>query len=295
MFLNSDSFDSIYYETLVLLNQIFVFFNKRIRSAFPHFELNAYKADIAIDILIPAIEKDIRTLPLVVEGVRKNVFQKIQNIYVISNSEIIKKLCYDIDCDFINEDNVLPIRKCDIDYKVNGKDRSGWIFQQFLKLYGDSICESENFLVIDADTVLIRPTVFNTANITTFFYSDEFNVTYFRCLEKIFHQKPTSFRSYVSHMMLFNREVLYGFRKQIENIHEKSWYDAILESMEKNHIAAFSEFESYGNYFRQKWPYAISHRYWHNKQLQLSAIDNLEDLEKKYCDKYRSLSFHVYP
>ena len=48
----------------------------------------------------------------------------------------------------------------DIGLVVNGVDRSKWIYQQFLKWSGDDLAETTHYLVVDADTVLIRPQVF---------------------------------------------------------------------------------------------------------------------------------------
>ncbi len=47
---------------------------------------------IKIDVLIPVIEKDLKVLPFVIDGVRKNVKHPIGNILIVAPpSEKIKK------------------------------------------------------------------------------------------------------------------------------------------------------------------------------------------------------------
>ena len=295
MYSISDSINSLYYELLIRLNHLYLAWQQPLRRLLPHFECQFTCSEMPIDIFIPAIEKDILALPLVIESARKNILHNINKIYVVSNSERISEICIATDCIFIDENTVLPITKNDINYKVNGLDRSGWIFQQLLKLYGDSVCESESFLVLDADTIFVRPTIFTYGQKTIFYFSDEFNVTYYRTFEKLLHKKIRNIRSFVSHMMLFNRDVLQEFRGIIEKIHEVPWYIAILESMEKNHMVAFSEYECYGNFFLQNRPGLSKLRYWHNRRLDASTLDHLNMLEKNYGQTCRTLSFHVYP
>ncbi|MBB6024423.1 hypothetical protein HNR77_005533 [Paenibacillus sp. JGP012] len=65
-----------------------------------------------IDVLIPAIEKDLATLPLVIDNIRRYVKHPIGSIYIVSPvSAKIKKLCSRKNCIFVNERSVLPITK----------------------------------------------------------------------------------------------------------------------------------------------------------------------------------------
>lgn len=61
---------------------------------------------------------------------------------------------------FVDENEVLPITKKDINYICkDGRDRSGWLFQQLLKLAGN-IGTCENFITIDSDHILLKPHTF---------------------------------------------------------------------------------------------------------------------------------------
>jgi len=290
------TFDSLYYEILIALNKFYLAIYSPLGSYPQSANISDISSNRKIDLLIPAIEKDIMALPIVVNAARNNVLHSIKNIFVISNSKKIKQFCSDFGCVYVDEDSVLPIKKTDIHYKVGGKDRSGWLFQQFLKLNGDEICEMEDFLVLDADTVLVKPISFIEQGKNVFYFSDEFNITYYRTFQYIYKKKVKSFRSFVSHMMLFNCSVLREFRNEIERLHDHTpWYEVFLASFDYGHPAAFSEFECYGNYFYLTRRSQMVLRYWYNKKLDISKLSLENELENLYGDQYRSLSFHVYP
>ena len=113
---------------------------------------------MTIDVVIPAIDKDLGTLPYVIDGIRKHVTHRIGRIYVVSpQSEKIKAVCRRKHCTFILENDVLPIRKKDIVYRSVKWERSGWLYQQLLKYGSSAFVGQRQYLVMDADTVLIRP------------------------------------------------------------------------------------------------------------------------------------------
>lgn len=65
-----------------------------------------------IDVLIPAIEKDLATLPYVIDSLRRYVQHSISNIYIVSpENSRIRQLCSRKACVFVNETTVLPFTK----------------------------------------------------------------------------------------------------------------------------------------------------------------------------------------
>lgn len=70
------------------------------------------KGSLTIDVLIPAIDKDIATLPLVINSLRRHVQHRIGTIYIVSpQSAGIRRLCASKGCTFVDEKTVLPITK----------------------------------------------------------------------------------------------------------------------------------------------------------------------------------------
>lgn len=167
--------------------------------------------DAEIDVVIPIIEKDLKILPLCFEGIKACVNNKIKDIYIVApriNEEIIV-FCEKHQVKYVDESTVIGITPKDINLMVEGVNgtcinRSGWLFQQLLKLSGN-IGTCENYLCIDSDHILVRPHTFvDKNNIPVFYMSAECHEPYYENIRKISSTKKMSYLSYVAHKMLFN-------------------------------------------------------------------------------------------
>lgn len=246
-----------------------------------------------IDVLIPAIEKDLATLPHVVKAVRTHVKHPIGRILIVApRKKRLLDFCLEHHCTFVDENTVLPITKKDIHYQSPAWERSGWLFQQLLKLGGDRLCTADYFLVIDADTVLIAPHRFRHNGRTVFYSRNWSQPQYFVTYKKLMGRKATAPSSLVTHYMLFERSKLSRMKREIEARHGVPWYSAIMRSMNKTKQFAFSEFETYGNYMYQTDPGGMLIRKARNKSLHRDASLISQAEKEKLAKSYRSLSFH---
>lgn len=256
-----------------------------------------------IDVLIPAIEKDLEVLGYVIDSARRNIIHPIGKIFIIApESTNIMKLSVEKNCKFVNENKVLPLTKKDIDYcpkKGNARiDRSGWLFQQLLKLSGDTLSSQDGFLVLDADTVLVRPHTFERDGKTVFFYRDLYYKPYFDTYRRLFGEDalcPNFSIFFVSHYMFFKKKRVAELKKRIETRHNTNWYTAILNNINKNQWDSFSEFETYGNFMFKNHPHEMILKKRHNLSLKRSSIKNISNLKIKelaYRYRIRSISFH---
>lgn len=246
-----------------------------------------------IDILIPAIEKDLGTLPMVIDGLRKYVKHPIGNLYIVSpKSNKMIALCRRKGCKFVDENTVLPITKKQIHYRSQRWDRSGWLFQQLLKLSGDAICEQNLFLVVDADTVFIRPHIFRIGQKTICYRRNWSQPEYFRAYSKLFGKKAQSPSSFVAHYMLLEKSKLQQLKRTLEARHHKSWYSAIIQCTDKTKQFGFSEFETYGNFVYANYPNQLIMKPCLNKSFHMNARQ-LSPLQiTRMSRTFRSLSFH---
>ena len=194
----------------------------------------------------------------------------------------------------VSEDSFLPINRKHIKYVHGEKDRSGWLFQQLLKLGADAICREKHFFVIDADTILIQAQKFEIDNKLLLLHADEYHSPYFEVNRKLTGLSEVTAFSCVAHQMLFSTERLQALKAHLEKIHKKPWYQCITDFCDYSQISGFSEFELYGQWSLQKYPTFTSREYWFNIALPRSKITDLADLEKKYNHTYRSVSFHSY-
>jgi len=248
-----------------------------------------------IDIVIPTIEKDFGLLGVVIDSINKNIEHPINNIYIISkiNTELIN-FCKQKQIILVDEETILGYSKKNINYISNGIDRSGWLFQQLLKLGADKITECENYLVIDSDTVLINKHCFLKNNKFILFESSEYHKKYFETYKKLLREDARHNLSFISHMMLFNKDVLISLKNKIEESTNKKWDEAIIELIDNSDGSYFSEFETYGNFLVEQKDVKIIFAPFYNKHLKENISMNYEELAKKYSNNYNSVSFHNY-
>ena len=142
--------------SLKIKRAVYFFWLKWIKSRFDVNWQRTVSSNIKLDVLIPAVEKDLEILPYVIDSVRENVKHPIGEVIIVApDSEKIKALCKIRGCRFVNEDSVLPITKMDVKFIQNGIDRSGWLFQQFLKLSGDTICSQDYYISLSFLTLYV--------------------------------------------------------------------------------------------------------------------------------------------
>lgn len=253
---------------------------------------------VSIDVVIPAIENDLAILPLCIEGLRKNVVHPINNIYLVSPpSQAIIDFADRYNVTFLNEASLLGYAPSDIDYTITagshkGLNRSGWIFQQLVKLSG-CIGTGRYYLAIDADHILLKPHVFITADHKKVFYqSSEYNPPYYKNIKKLLQFYPVSWFSYVSHKMIFDKEELKNLHREIEanNGSGLSWDKAVIASLDSDDVSGFSEFELFGNYVAAENKRMLP---WKEKMLTKNMLADYESLRHRY-PKYLSVTFPAY-
>lgn len=252
--------------------------------------------DVEIDVFIPVVEKDQMVLPLVIQGIRNNILHRIGKINIIApESQSLQILAKQFNCEFIPENDVLPIRKVDIQYTVNGVDRAGWLYQQLLKLSVDQRSTKNYFLIVDADTIFLRPQIFIYNMKTIFNCSDEYHKPYFLTYKRLLQEKTVSHVSFVSHHMLFERKKLESLRKRIELVNNTDWYKAIINKVDINSASGFSEYETYGNYVMKHYSSEVILEYWFNTKMKRRELDSFDVLKmQELAKQYKSVSFQSY-
>jgi hypothetical protein len=272
-------------------------------SALAAFKAAAAQADakdvtpsaVAIDCLIVAAAKDTAVLGYTVDGLRRNHCHPHPRITIIGQDDAsLQELASRLGVNFVSEGDVLPIAKSNIDYRVNGIDRSGWLFQQLLKLGGDKIAKTEHYLVIDADTVLVRPQTFLRDGKPVLLHSDEHHAPYFDVAATLLGHRTTNPLSHVAHMMLFSVDRVRKLRQHLEKRHGGTWYDAIIANTRRDTGSGFSEFELYGQWCEMTYPTDTIHEYWHGRSLTHDQLRPLAELEQMFGTAHRAVSFHSY-
>lgn len=253
-------------------------------------------SEIPIDIIITAADKDYDVLIYAIDSIRKNVKHPIGNIMIISpKSELIIKLCEKEQCNFIDEDTVLPITKKDINYTVAGENRSGWLFQQLLKWSGDKYAKNDYFLIADADTIFCRSQVFAYKEKIILSVNDRLcHIPYFEAYKKLLGIEIKPLLNFTSHHLLFNRTVIFELKQKIEEHCKAEWYKAIINSININEGSCISDYETYGQFVLSNYPNEYILEHWFNLSLSRSMLWRIQKILKENYKKYKTISFHSY-
>jgi len=250
---------------------------------------------VPIDVAIPIIGKDLDILPLCLEGVRRQVSHPIRDIYIIAPEEkAITDFCRTEQLTFVDERTILGFGPREIGLIAMRKDgstvdRSGWLFQQLVKLSGN-IGTCSHYLTIDADHILLRPHAFLDGGGGTLMYmSDEYHGAYYDNIRRLTGHRYWSLLSYVGHKMLFSKAELAKLRNHIETYNGKPWTEAIVDSYDRRETSGFSEFELYGDFLQKKKKLP-----WRQLRLSYRQLADYETLVATYATRYRSITFPSY-
>ncbi len=256
---------------------------------------NIVAAADEIDVVIPVVGKDLKILPLCLQGLRACVQHPVKNIYVVAppQDEIVA-FCKTNSLVFVDEATVLGFAPIALGLEIvrsggQSVNRSGWLFQQFVKLSG-SVGTCDNYLCIDADHVLLQPHVFLTTGRKPVFYmSGENHQAYYDCLRKLLGHVHLTPMSYVAHKMIFNREQVRSLQKMIEQHTGQPWQTAILANYDRREFCGFSEFETYGNFVREKVLLP-----WRQRSMNYAKIADYSALVNRYGHTCRAITFPDY-
>ena len=205
-----------------------------------------------IDVVIPAIEKDLETLHFCIEGIRQNC-PSIRRVIVVSKEPLTDQAEW-------YPESLYPFTKTDVSqaiFQTDNAERSGWYFQQLLKLYAPLVIPniSSNVLILDADTIFLKAVSFlNEKNGGLYNPGRENNSHYFNHASKLL----PSFRRYskrlsgISHHMLFQRPVIEHLFSLVESHHALPFWKAFCSAVNPGHFSGASEYEIYFNFVFQQ-------------------------------------------
>lgn len=147
-----------------------------------------------LDVLIPLANKDLPNIGTVIDCARRNVLDGIADIYVVSPERLT-----------INEPRVTVLRDCDVlSVEVARlRYRPTWVFQQLIKLL--QTVTRDQYLVLDADTYLLRPVRFvDAGRLTHYLGREQCHDPYFTFLGHLGLRRwyPHSF---IADFMVFDR------------------------------------------------------------------------------------------
>ncbi len=244
-----------------------------------------------IDVVIPCTDKDIETLPYCIEAALKNV-QNIRRVIIVSSTNLTDR------AEWFDE-ALFPFSKEDVRKALDRKkkkvgSRLGWYYQQLLKFYAPRVIPgiSSNVLILDADTIFLRPVSFlSDEGGSLFCYDKKKFLFYHEHMQKLVGIKRV-YPSYsgIVHHMLFQRNVIDALFNTIENKHRVPVWKAFCRCVDPKSLSysGASEYEIYFNFALTYFPQCQL------RPLKFRDVDSLENQDTWIEEGYDFISCHSY-
>jgi hypothetical protein len=214
-------------------------------------EMNSNKI---FDIVIALGPNDVNKIRKQLEYTKKNVIG-YRNIYIIYIDGSLK-----LDGCIIIPESMFPFTINTV-AKCHGKlERNGWYLQQLLKLYAGFIIPNilDKYLVIDADTFFLKPTIFYKDGKSLYNYSHEYNQPYFHHMQRLHPEfiKMDAYLSGICHHMMFESKYVSELIFDVESRYnfKDFFYNIFLQNVTDLNASGASEYEIYFNYMLRKYP-----------------------------------------
>lgn len=256
--------------------------------------------------------QEIDLLPLSTEAILASQEKSIDNCFLVAPSEQIMKMKRVIPSEFsvVADEDIMDIElRLYINQKFP-KDRRGWIKQQILKILAAKKLGGDGTLLVDADTILLRPQNWlSSTGVQNLQVSIEYHSPYQEQYERFMlsssNTKLTARTkvSFVTHHQLMQASILNEiFGSSEKDFHEglQRWLKSI-EFLKSNSPAC--EWHTYGTFMASNFPRRIHLTQWRNLGLSRFSISpkrnrQIMDLsvENLFSDFYglNSLSLHHY-
>ena len=233
-----------------------------------------------LSLIIPIAKTDAPTLKKNLPYIKKNM--EHSKLYIIGNKAIREAFSDNMeDINFIDEDcmyngmSFSTVRKLIEARYPKAVRRTGWYFQQFLKLAFSYISETEYYLTWDSDTIpLHQIEFFNQEGLPyldcrPYVSEDE---AYFDTIRNLWSDgtvKKCDYNSYITEHMIFSSTIVKKMLGEIEQncqFEGMCFYEKIINAIPKDklNLSGFSEFETYATYLNTRHRNCFELRRWHN-------------------------------
>lgn len=195
----------------------------------------------------------------------------------------------------LEEHQVLDAELVDTISGCFGK-RKGWILQQLLKVQCVLNCAAEAALVLDADTLLLKPTLFlDRAGRQVLHVSSEWQQSYYRFVAELFPM-PAPPISHVTHHMILKPSVLQEIMTRYfdGSLYRLVTRAAVFSSAQETMSPVSIDYELYAQYLRRFHPDAAVLSKFANLSVRLADPRVLDKMIAwlEISGHFRSASFH---
>lgn len=245
------------------------------------------------DIVIVAHEKDFNNIKFIIEYTSINLeFDSIH--LILSNREEYKdaelvptltnKPIY-----FHLENDVLSIDKSRI------KHRPNWIYQMLLKMF-QNVTKNDNFLIIEADCIILNKLTFFNGDKTIFYLGrDHYHEQYYNFNKRLLGIGREFNHSFISEFMMYDKKIIKDLLKKLKCNQIDDFLELVYLYVDDNSYP--SDYDLYGNFYYSNYPnnfetkilnfnmFGRHSNYWSNEEIK-ELIRTNEDKD--------AISFHCW-
>jgi hypothetical protein len=214
----------------------------------------------AVDVVIPAHEKDFPVLRMAVRAALRHV-APVRHLYVVSARPFESpddRVRWLPEPELPRLPSLLEVRERWAADNPATANRAAWVYQQLLKLGAGSYIDdlAPSYLVIDADVIFLRPVSFDPDALGRFPFSRaiEDHPAYREAWRRLLGTPPSTGFSLVAHHMLFDRRLMAELHAEIEQRHDEPWYWAYIDAVDKHEESSISEWGTYGWWVLERHP-----------------------------------------
>jgi hypothetical protein len=189
-------------------------------------------------VVIPVGPNDINFFKENWEISRKNL---PPNVFVITKDEI------KIEGVTVIQEDIFPFKMSDLQ---KFKERSGWYLQQLLKLYAPIVLNLDKFVIIDSDTIILKPIQFFEEDKICFNVGTEYHIPYFEHIRRLLPLEKQINKSGICHLMPMKRNIVEDLFSKVEYMHKKPLWKVMIDNVHPNDFlySGMSEYELLFNF-----------------------------------------------
>lgn len=241
-------------------------------------ETKSGRYDKSIELVVVSTSKDFDILPdsinFALRALRPYTISGVRVIVPSRDVAACQKLL--MDCEYqveiVDESELVSQKHFKKLTHVFG-NRNTWVLQQLLKVQGVLTSKSDAVLILDSDTVLLRPRPwFSPAGHQILMPSMEYNDSYYQFLAKLNISELVPQYSFISHHMLMQPKILSNLLNSLNLLETEKFITYICDNANtKVQSPICIEYELYGQhlfntepkgYFLERWSnISISRRY----------------------------------
>lgn len=258
--------------------------------------------DKRIELVVVSTLKDFDILPYSINyALRALRPYTIAGVRVIVPSRDVtdcKRLMIDFKCqaEIVDESDLISQKHFEKLTTVFGS-RDKWILQQLLKVQGVLTSKSDAVLILDSDTVLLRPRPwFSSTGHQILMPTMEYNKSYYEFLQKLNISELVPKYSFISHHMLMQPKILSHLLDSLDLLKIDAFINYICDNANTDvQSPVCVEYELYGQYLYKTEPKEYFLEQWSNISISKRHLGII--LESKFIKLtlrtfYNSVSFH---